>query len=150
MDSVTLLQLFKAVPWGTLLVRAGPPTPSGRPAASLSPPPRQLPTPQAAGAARPGCQVADTCLLAYGYLEELAAGSGGYGVLAHGRRQLEDAAGVARSIGQADLAQQLLAVAEQMPQVHTPQAAAKLARELEPVKRQAWRLGRACGLAHRE
>lgn len=144
MDIVALLQIFKAIPWGALLVRGESATPP--PSA-----PRQPPAASVAGAVqvRPGCQVAETCLLVYGYLEELGEGSGGYGVLGRGRDQLQEAALIARSIGKDDLAEQMLTVADRMPQVHTPAAAAELALELKQVKRQAWRLGRACGLAHR-
>jgi hypothetical protein len=76
-------------------------------------------------------------------------GTGGYGVLRLGRQRLEDAAQVAERIGKGEMAEQLREIAEKMPEVHTPEAAAELAEEMRPVKERAWRLGRACGLAHR-
>lgn len=98
---------------------------------------------------RPGCQIADACILAYGYLEELSMGTGGFGVLRLGRERLGEAAEVAERIGKREMADQIREIAEKMPEVHTSESAAELAEEMRPIKERAWRLGRACGLAHK-
>ena len=97
---------------------------------------------------RPGCQIADACLVVHGYLEELSEGAGGYGVLKLGRERLEAAAVIAEEIGKEELAESMREVCEKLPDVRTADAAAELAEKMEGIKKQAWRLGRACGLSH--
>lgn len=161
-----LTALFVAVPWSSLLVHmdssplkapiSHSPSPA-RPAASRgkttgsSPSEGQWRAPRgAAGESteRPGCQIADACLVVHGYLEELSEGQGGYGVLKLGKERLEAAAVIADEIGKEDLAESMREVCEKLPEVHTADAAAELAEEMEGIKKQAWRLGRACGLSH--
>ena len=65
-----------------------------------------------------------------------------------GKNRLEEAAQIAEDIGKQDLAESMREVCEKLPDVHTADAAAELAEEMESIKKQAWRLGRACGLSH--
>lgn len=157
-----LAGIFAAIPWGQILIKPDhsplhssyPHSPS--PSRSSSPrvrpagePSRQRePRGEDGGPERPGCQIADACLIVHGYLEELSEGQGGYGVLRLGKERLEAAAVIAEDIGKEDLAESIREVCEKLPEVHTPDAAAELAEEMEPIKKQAWRLGRACGLSH--
>ena len=126
---------------------ARPVSPRGRSAGS----PSGLRAPRGetdASTDRPGCQIADACLVVHGYLVELSENQGGYGVLKIGKKRLEEAAVIAEDIGKEDLAESMREVCEKLPDVHTADAAAELAEEMESIKKQAWRLGRACGLSH--
>lgn len=98
---------------------------------------------------KPGCTAADESGRALFYLEGLARGNGGFGVLRQGRENLETAAAAADSLGQNDLARGFRRIAGQIPEVHTAESAEGLARELRPLVDRAWRLGRVCGLARK-
>ena len=118
----------------------------------VAPPRSVAPTERRPGARsldKPGCQIADTCLVIHGYLEELAEGNGGFGVLKLGKERLEEAVLIARAIGKESLADNMAEVAEKLPSVRTAEAAEELVSEMDDIKKQAWRLGRACGLAHK-
>lgn len=87
--------------------------------------------------------------MVHGYLEELAEGNGGFGVLRVGKERLEEAVLIAKAIGKADLADEMQEIATKLPTVRTAEAAEALAGEMDDIKKHAWRLGRACGLAHK-
>ena len=93
----------------------------------------------------PGCRAADACLLVHGYLVNLAEGKSGFGVLRVAKERLEQGAIGAAQMGQAQLAQEMRAVAQELPQVTTPEAAAALAPKLKNLSDQTWDLGRRCG-----
>ena len=98
---------------------------------------------------KPGCEVADSVLLVKGYLDGLARGRGGFGVLRVGKEHLDRGVAAAEKMGQAELAAKLRGVSEQLPNVKTKEYAERLAMQLEPLAAKAWRLGRACGLTRR-
>ena len=93
----------------------------------------------------PGCQAADSCLLVHGYLVQLAEGKQGFGVLRVAKERLEEGAVGAARMGDAQLAQEMRQVAQELPQVTTPEAAAALAPHLKELADQTWDLGRRCG-----
>lgn len=93
---------------------------------------------------RPGCTAADATLLNLSYLEGLSRGLGGFGVLRVGQERLEEGAKAAQQLGHPDLAREIRAIAEELPQVHDATAAAALAEKLRPLADRAWSLGAAC------
>lgn len=99
---------------------------------------------------KPGCVVADSVGLIKFYLDGLARGRGGFGVLRIGKEHLDKGVAAAEQLGQTDLAAKLNALAEQLPNVRSKEHAAALARQMEPLAAKAWRLGRACGLTRKE
>ena len=92
----------------------------------------------------PGCKAADATLLNLSYLEGLSRGLGGFGVLRVGRERLEEGAKAAQQLGHADLAREMRAIAEELPQVRDATNAAALADRLRPVADRAWSLGASC------
>ena len=123
-----------------------------RPAPARSPPPPvqpRVPAPAVKPAPSlqggPGCQAADACLLVHGYLVNLADGKSGFGVLRVAKTRLEEGAAGAAQMGQAQLAQEMRAVAQELPQVTTPEAASALVPKLKGLSDQTWDLGRRCG-----
>jgi len=94
---------------------------------------------------KPGCTAADESLMVLGYLNGLAQGKGGFGVLGPGLDRLELAAEAARLSGAPGVARALEGIAGELPGVRTPAAAAALAEKLEPVVGETWELGRRCG-----
>ena len=93
---------------------------------------------------RPGCTAAETTILTRGILEDLADGMGGFGVLRQGKEYLEGGAKAAARLGRQDLAQQLEEIANELPDVHTPEEAGALAERLRPLETEAWTLGKRC------
>lgn len=98
----------------------------------------------ASAISRPGCTAADSALLNLGYLEGLSRGLGGYGVLRVGRERLEEGVRAAQQLGHPDLAREMQAIAQELPQVKDATAAGTLADKLRPVADRAWSLGAAC------
>jgi hypothetical protein len=96
---------------------------------------------------KPGCTAADETLLVHAYLDRLAAGEQGFGVLAIGKQRLEAAAQGARERGREDLAGEILAVADDLPSVQSPERAREVLRRLEPIIPETWELGRTCKAA---
>ena len=123
-------------------VREPPPRPQPKPMPPRAPAPTVQPAPSGGG---PGCRAADACLLVHGYLVNLADGRSGFGVLQIAKGRLEEGAIGAAQMGQAQLAQEMRAVAQELPQVTTPEAAAALAPKLKGLSDQTWDLGRRCG-----
>ena len=120
-----------------------PPAPLPASVPAQPPVPTQKPAPSLQGG--PGCQAADACLLVHGYLVNLAEGKSGFGVLRVAKERMEAGAAGAAQMGQAQLAQEMRAVARELPQVTTPEAAAALAPRLKELSDQTWDLGRRCG-----
>ena len=109
--------------------------------------PPNPPTPVAVGAAnpsKPACTAADESLLAYSYLDRLANGAQGFGVLRQGKEHLEAAAKAAEELKRRDIADKLRDIAAEMPNVRDGVAAAELADRLEPLTDECWELGRGC------
>ena len=113
------------------------PLPASVPA-SVPPPPRPVPTQKPAPSLQggPGCQAADACLLVHGYLVKLAEGKSGFGVLRVAKERMEAGAVGAARMGEAQLAQEMRAVAQELPQVQTPEAAATLAPRVKTLSDQ--------------
>ena len=109
--------------------------------------PSAVKAPAAPTGHRPGCTAADAALLVQGYLDGLARGNGGFGVLALGKTRLEEGAMAAETMGQADLGSQMREVASKLPGVRSPEAAEELAQQMRPVVDRAWHLGKGCRLA---
>lgn len=93
---------------------------------------------------RPGCTAAETTILTRGILEDLEQGFGGFGVLRQAKEYLEGGAQAAVKLGREDLAQQLREIAEELPNVHTPEEAGALAERLRPLEPEVWDLGKRC------
>jgi hypothetical protein len=93
----------------------------------------------------PGCKAADACLLVHGYLVNLAEGKTGFGVLKIAKERLEQGATAASQLGQAQLAQEMRTVSQDLPEVHTAEQAAALVPTLKALCDQTWELGRRCG-----
>ena len=93
----------------------------------------------------PGCRAADSCLLVHGYLVQLAEGKSGFGVLRVAKERMEEGAVGAERMGQTQLAQEMRKVAQDLPEIHTPEQAAALAPRLKELSDQTWDLGRRCG-----
>jgi hypothetical protein len=93
---------------------------------------------------KPGCTAAERTILTLGFLEGLAEGEGGFGVLRQGKDYLERAAHAAESLGRRQLARDLRDIAGELPQVRTPEQARAVAERLRPLKSQAWLLGKQC------
>ena len=137
-------------PWGGLpplfgapWERQEPEQPRARVAVAPPPPPKPRARPMSPGG--PGCRAADSCLLVHGYLVQLADGKSGFGVLRVAKERLEEGAAGADRMGEPQLAQEMRAVAQELPQVTTPEAAAALAPKLKALSDQTWDLGRRCG-----
>lgn len=120
----------------TILDRVTEPTPPPVATATREPSPHQ----------GPGCTAADETLLVHSYLDKLASGFKGFGVLSIGHDRLEAAARGARDRGREDLAQEIEAVNRVLPDVHTPAHARIVADELERILPDTWELGRTCKL----
>ncbi|MDZ4263820.1 MAG: hypothetical protein U1B30_16000 [Pseudomonadota bacterium] len=79
------------------------------------------------------------------HLDGLARGKGGFGVLRVSKERLETAAAAAEGIKHPEIAAEYRAIAAEMPEVHTPEAAQALHDRLQPVVYdQSWDLGRKC------
>jgi hypothetical protein len=83
--------------------------------------------------------------LVHGYLVNLAEGKSGFGVLRVGKDRLEEGAAGAARMGQGELAREMRAVAQELPEVKSSEAAAALAPRLKELSDQTWDLGRRCG-----
>ena len=140
-----LLDLGRRLPWERLLVTGGA---AGIVVGAAASPSRENDAPSSV--AKPGCAAADATLLVQGYLDGLARGNGGFGVLALGKTRLEEGASTAAGMGQSQLAAEMRAVAAQLPNVRSRDDAAKVAQQLRPVTDKAWRLGRICGLSRKK
>lgn len=92
----------------------------------------------------PGCVCAKEIVAVLGYLNHLAEGWGGFGVLRTGREELEHAAEAARELNEDELALEIEAFAEKLPLVVTESLAKEAASELKPIARKAWELGKHC------
>lgn len=98
----------------------------------------------------PGCTAADETLTVLGHLQGLSRGLDGFGVLKTSAGRLEKAAAGARRMRATSIATDLEAIKAKLPAVSTPEQAADLVEELQPVADRAWELGRRCGkAAHR-
>lgn len=93
---------------------------------------------------RPGCTAADCGIQTLGYLEGLARGNGGFGVLHIGKEKLEEGARAAEHLGKTEIAQQYREVAQELPNIRDQRQAAAVANRLRPVVDEAWHLGRTC------
>ena len=134
--------LARSLPWGTLLVGVLVTNHSHAPPTNKPVPP--VPTHAKSQPSRPGCTAADNAIVAKGHLDGLAQGFGGFGVLRISKERLEEAAQAAHVLGKNDLSREMNSIASQMPQVHTPQEAAVLAKRLDLVVKEAWQLGSSC------
>ena len=107
--------------------------------------PRPPDTPIRSHIDRPGCTAADDAAVALFHLDGLARGKGGFGVLRVSKERLETAAAAAEGIKHPEIAAEYRAIAAEMPDVHTPEAAQALHDRLQPVVYdQSWDLGRKC------
>lgn len=97
------------------------------------------------GPDRPGCEAADETLVVKGHLEGLAQGRGGFGVLRTSKTRLENAAKAARRANAPSVADTMEGIADVLPDVHTPEQAARVLKDLELVERQTWDLAQKCG-----
>ena len=95
-------------------------------------------------AAKPGCTAAESTILSLGFLDGLAEGMKGFGVLRQGKEYLEQGARAAQSLGKTELAQEMRSIAADLPNVRTPEQARHVAQRLRPLKAEAWELGRQC------
>ncbi len=103
----------------------------------------QEPTPEAI--ARPGCTAADNAGVALYHLEGLALeGKPNFGVLRITKERLEEGAAAAGHLGRNDLAEEMLSIAGELPEVHDAEAARRLAQELRPLAYTLWDLGARC------
>lgn len=93
---------------------------------------------------RPGCTAADNCLVVLGYLDGLARGNGGFGVLRIGKERMEEGARAAQELGQNQIADAMWSIGSRLHEVLDPETARAMADELRPVADQAWDLGRTC------
>ena len=93
---------------------------------------------------KPGCTAAETTILTLGFLDGLADGMGGFGVLRQGKEYLERGAASAEKLGQGQLARELRSIAQDLSQVRTPDQARNVAERLRPLKAQTWELGKHC------
>ena len=125
--------------------KARPAPPEPVKIAVAAPPRPVVPVAVATHRPGPGCQAADACLLVHNYLVHLAEGKSGFGVLGVAKERLEEGAAGAARMGEAKLAQEMRIVAQELPQVTTPEAAAALAPKLKALSDQTWDLGRRCG-----
>jgi len=92
----------------------------------------------------PGCNAADNTVLVNGYLDGLARGNKGFGVLAIGKTKLEEGARSCDGIGHSELGNGLRKVADTLPQVSDRKTARAASKQLRPLADQAWELGRTC------
>lgn len=130
---------------GLAIARSARPPRAARAAPPPEPAPAQRPVETASLPNRPGCTAADEAAVALFHLNGLAQGKGGFGVLRVSKERLETAATAAESIKHPEIAQQYRAIASEMPEVHTPEAAKALAERLQPViYNEAWALGQRC------
>lgn len=97
------------------------------------------------GPDRPGCEAADETLVVKGHLQGLAEGRGGFGVLRTSKTRLENAAKAARRANAPSVAATMEGIADVLPEVHTPEQAARVLQDLELVERQTWDLAQKCG-----
>ncbi len=132
-------QLFGAGSAATIVARAAAP----------STPSASKPDPVLPQTTHPGCDLADATLHVQGYLQKLGEGYGGYGVLALGKTQLEDAATTADSIGRRDVGAELRSTAGRLPSIRTKEAAEEMAEAMDPLVKKTWRMGRVCGITRR-
>ena len=93
---------------------------------------------------KPGCTAAESAILSLGFLDGLAEGMKGFGVLRQGKEYLEQGARAAESLGKTELAKEMRSIAAELPEVRTTEQARDLAQRLRPLKAQAWELGRQC------
>ena len=100
------------------------------------------------GVDKPGCTIADEALTVFGHLYGLSEGWGGFGVLRTSAERLKRAASISESIGKGEIADQLREFSERLPEIHTEEDAARAAEEFEPIVREAWELGKHCGLSN--
>lgn len=108
----------------------------------------EKPTPPISSSAHiagPGCQAADASLLVLGYLTQLAGGKGSFGVLGIGKVRLEEGAVAASRLGETQIAQAMSTAAQELPSIHTPEAASRMMPVLQKLVDQTWELGRRCG-----
>ncbi len=94
--------------------------------------------------AKPGCTAAESTILSLGFLDGLAEGMQGFGVLRQGKQYLEQGARAAESLGKTDLAREMRSIAADLPNVRTAEQAKEVAQRLRPLKGEAWELGRQC------
>lgn len=93
---------------------------------------------------KPGCTAAETTILTLGFLDGLAEGMEGFGVLRQGKEYLEKGARAAQFLGYGEVARQMREIAAELPEVHDPEQARVLAQRLRPLKEATWEMGRKC------
>ena len=93
----------------------------------------------------PGCKAADACGVVLYYLTQLSEGKSGFGVLRVAKERMEEGAVAATHLGKTDLAASMQSVAQALPEIRTPEAAAALVPRLKALCDQTWELGRLCG-----
>ena len=91
-----------------------------------------------------GCTAAESTILSLGFLDGLAEGMKGFGVLRQGKEYLEQGARAAESLGKTELAREMRSIAADLPNVRTREQAREVAQRLRPLKAEAWELGRQC------
>lgn len=98
---------------------------------------------------KPGCTAADKAVLTQGYLDSLARGNEGFGVLRLGKKYLNEGARAAEHARHPALATDMRRIADELPSVKTVDQARAAAERLRPVSDRAWSLGVACGRYNR-
>lgn len=94
---------------------------------------------------RPGCDLADNVGLAYYYVESLAKGKQGFGVLRQGTEHLKTAARLAAGpLASPGLAADLEQLAQQLADVKDQDSALSVLPDIEQLASTTWELGRAC------
>ena len=111
-------------------------------APEVEPPPASQERPKEV--TKPGCTAAESAILSLGFLDGLADGLGGFGVLRQGKEYLEQGARAAESLGKTGLAREMRSIAADLPEVRTVEQARDVAERLRPLKAEAWELGRQC------
>lgn len=94
---------------------------------------------------KPGCIAGDETVHVHGYLERLARGNGGFGILKEGHERMGRAARGAEQFGRPDLAAKLREVQAKLPDIHDAAAAAAVRDTLDPLVDDAWQVAIQCG-----
>lgn len=98
----------------------------------------------------PGCSAGDATVKTEGYLRQLAGGLGGFGVLRLAQREMNEGADAAEQLKKPQLASEMRRVSDELGTIHTKEAAGELAERMGPMLKEAWRLGRVCGLSRKK
>lgn len=98
----------------------------------------------------PGCSAGDATVKTEGYLRQLAGGLGGFGVLRLAQSEMNEGADAAEQLKKPQLATDMRRVSDELATIHTKEAAGELAERMAPMVKEAWRLGRVCGLSRKK